>query len=93
MVPACGGVMLWFMGTAQKLTVVVEPDPTLVATVVVPVVPAGQLQEVGGVARGSTVIVVVVVVETGVCAMVKTCADVPLVESVTLAPTLELPAT
>ena len=93
MVPGVGVLPLRFMGTAQKLTVVVEPDPTLVATVVVPVVPEGQFQEVGGVASGSTVIVVVVVVELGVCAMVKTCADVPLVESVMLAPTLELPAT
>jgi hypothetical protein len=85
MVPGCDGVTLWFVGTAQKLTVVVEPDPTLVATVVVPVVPVGQFQEVGGVASGSVVMVVVVVVLPLVCEMAKTCADVPLVESAMLA--------
>jgi hypothetical protein len=73
------------MGTPQKLTVVVEPDPTLVATVVVPfVTEPGQFQEGGGVASGSVVMVVVVVLPL-VCEMAKTCADVPLVESATLA--------
>jgi hypothetical protein len=74
------------MGTPQKLAVVVGPDPTLVATVVVPfVTEPGQFQEVGGVASGSVVMVVVVVVLPLVCEMAKTSADVPLVESVTLA--------
>jgi hypothetical protein len=57
------------MGTAQKFTVVVGADPTVVATVVVPVVPEGQFQAVGGVASGSTVMVVVVVPELVLCEM------------------------
>jgi len=81
MVAGVGVLPLWFIGTEQKLTVVVEPYPTLVATVVVPVVPAGQFQEVGGVASGSVVMVVVVVELQLPCEMVKTCADDPLVES------------
>ena len=86
---------LRFMGTEQKLFEVVVVDPchpvvvTWVVTVVVPFVPdgiaAGQFQEVGGVASGSVVMVVVVVELQLPCEMAKTCADVPLVESVTLA--------
>jgi len=68
MVPGCDEVVLWFMGTEQMLLEVVVVDPwypevvTWVVTVVVPFVPDGQVQELGGVASGSTVMVVVVVV-------------------------------
>jgi hypothetical protein len=74
-------MVLQFVGTPQKLTVVVGPDPTVVANVVVPVVepfaPKGQFQAGGG-ASGSVVMVVVVVSEPVVCEMAKTCAEAPL---------------
>ena len=74
------------MGTEQKFTVVGGDDPTWVVTDVVPfVTEGGQFQAVGGEASGSVVMVVVVVPESVVCEMAKTCADDPLVESKTIA--------